>query len=95
MKKYLFAVIAIVSLLCACGGGQSTNTPEPTQVARATNTPEATTPPVETEAPAGTDVLSSPIASLNCPPSQCKNEAGRWDRFRLFFLRDAKKASRR
>jgi nitrous oxide reductase accessory protein NosL len=41
VKKHLFAVMVVVSLVSACSGSeQATDVPGPTSVARATNTPE-------------------------------------------------------
>ena len=55
MTKRLFALIIVVSLLSACGGGEpATGTPGPTRVARDTPTPSATLPPSETPAPTPT-----------------------------------------
>ncbi len=70
VKERLFAVIVLVSLICACAGnGQTTSTPGASPVARATATPEAATPYVSTSAPAVTDVLPSPTATASAEPT--------------------------
>jgi hypothetical protein len=40
MKKLLFSLVIIASLIPACGGGKATHTPEPTEASEATDTPE-------------------------------------------------------
>ena len=80
VKKRLFAVIIIVSLISACGGReQVTSTPALTRVARATHTPETAVPPTETPAPTATDVLPvptvPPTATLTPEPAPTSTPA--------------------
>jgi acetyl esterase/lipase len=64
--KHLFAAIALLSLICACGGGmQASGTPDPTQAARVTQVPETDQPPKDTPAPTATGAL--PVATV--PPT--------------------------
>ena len=68
MKRHLFIVIVVVSLICGCGGGeQAANTPGPPQVTSATQTSEAVVLPAETPAPTETAV---PPIPPTVPPSR-------------------------
>ncbi len=68
MKKRLFAVMIIVSLVSACGGEQATDASAPNRVARAIHTPEAVVSPIETPVPTVTPVPPTDTATL-IPPT--------------------------
>lgn len=54
MTKHLFILLIVTLLISTCSGGQTTDTPEPTQVSEATSSPEPTAtsvPPTETPTP--------------------------------------------
>jgi len=69
LKKRLFPVMLIVSLICACGGSeQSKNTPQPTQLARATNKIETAVTSTVTPAPIATGVLPVPTVPRTATP---------------------------
>jgi pimeloyl-ACP methyl ester carboxylesterase len=73
VRKRLFAMIIIASLISACGGSeQATNTPDPTRVSGVTHTSETSVPPAETPAPAATLVPPTSTARPSdtaLPPS--------------------------